>query len=147
MKKVVNKNKNMIGAVVLAMIAMAILLNGCTSAEPAAPAAPAAQVPAASAAAPTTMLSGVACASGDIEGTILNVMGQQVEVSSLRILLNGEVVDAMMLKCDKDVLQPGEFTKCQSLNGVLPAVGENKLAVVMGSETVQESIDCPAGLA
>ena len=134
----VKMNKNMIGAVVIAVIALAILLQGCT--ETAAP-APAAPAPAPAAPAPV-MVSGLACSGSSIAGTVTNVIGEAVDVTSLRVLVNGQVIEPELLGCDKAALRPGDSTSCASLNGILPVSGENTVDVVMGSETGQASITC-----
>jgi hypothetical protein len=130
-KKVVNKNKNLISAVVVAMMVAALLLQGCTTAGPAALAK-----------SEPVMVSGLKCTENGIEGTITNIISQDVDVNNLRVLLDGEVVDSKMMKCDKAVLKPGQSTDCQSLQGILPVEGENNIAVVMGSESSKASITC-----
>jgi hypothetical protein len=88
------------------------------------------------------MVSGLACSGSSIAGTVTNVVDQAVDVTSLRVLVNGQVIEPELLGCDKSSLQPGDSTNCASLNGILPVSGENTVDVVMGSETGQASVTC-----
>jgi hypothetical protein len=129
-------NKNLIGAVVVGIMIAALLLQGCAETAPTEPAAPAPEEKG------PVMLAGLKCAGDNIEGTVTNVIDEDVDVSNLRVLLNGKVINSAMLGCDKTTLKPGDSTKCMSLQGILPVTGDNTVAVVMGSETGQASVTC-----
>lgn len=88
------------------------------------------------------LLTGLQCSGDNIEGTITNRLNEQVLVEDIRVLFNGNVVRTATLRCDKTVLQPGESTKCLSLEGVVPITGTNQVSVVIGTEYDRETITC-----
>lgn len=88
------------------------------------------------------ILSGLMCVDDNIQGTITNVLNQQISIEDIRVLFNGNVVDTDALRCDKTTLSPGESTLCESLQGVVPVTGTNTIDVVIGDKTDNEAITC-----
>lgn len=89
-----------------------------------------------------SFLTGLRCVGDNVEGTITNALDTQLLVEDIRVLFNGNVIEPVLLRCDKIVVEPGESTFCESLQGVLPIEGENKVAVVIGEESATETIEC-----
>ena len=87
-------------------------------------------------------VSDLKCVDGKIEGVIINVLEEPVTAYDIRVILNGMVVNPALLGCGSLDLQPGESTKCESLNGRYPTKPTNTLLVAVGMAQVKEILTC-----
>jgi len=138
---------------VLAVIACLVLVGCKPTTEPGAPTQP--TVPEQPAEEPTepeapakvietkgNILTDVKCVGDNIQGKIVNVLNTATDISDIRVIFNGMVVNPQLLECDKTTLNPGESTTCQALQGIFPIKATNAVSVAIGSQAVKETITC-----
>ena len=139
--------KKFLAIICLLILASSIfVLAGCKTAEPERQTPPALppeiQETSEPTPMPTELLSGVRCVNGKIQGTVTNILDEQIDLSNARVFINGLLNRGV--ECDKMVLNPGESTFCTNMIGKFTASSKkaNKLDLRIGSAIQVEIINC-----